>query len=132
MSAISDYAENKILNRMLNAQSDTEWPVIDDVFVALFTAAPSDSGGGTEVSGGSYARKQLTAAFTVANGVGQNTAEVEFTTATADWGTISHIGFFDAVSAGNLLFHGPMTETRTINSGGQAKFLATELKVTLD
>ena len=132
MTAISDYAEAKILNRVLNAQSDTEWTVIDDVFIALFTAAPSDSGGGTEVSGGSYARKQVTAGFTVVNGSAENTADVEFITATADWGTITHIGFFDAVSAGNLLFHGAMTESRTINSGGTAKFLATELKVTLD
>ena len=132
MSAFSDYAEDKILNRMLNAQSDTEWPVISDVFIALFTSATTDAGGGTEVTGGSYARKQVTAGFTVVNGVASNTADLAFITATASWGTISHWAAYDAVSAGNLLFHAPMTESRTIESGGEPKFVAGELKVTLD
>ncbi len=52
--------------------------------------------------------------------------------ATADWGTITHFGIFDASSGGNLLFHGALTESRTVNSGGQAKFLATELQIGLD
>ena len=132
MSAFSDYLEAKILNRVLNAQDDAAWPVIDDVYIALFTAAPSDSGGGTEVSGGSYARKIVTTGFTVTNGHAENTADVEFIQATADWGTITHWGIFDAITSGNLLFHAVLTESRTINSGGQAKFLATELKIDLD
>ena len=62
----------------------------------------------------------------------ENTSDVDFITATADWGTITHFGIFDAVTSGNLLFHGTLTESRTVNSGGQAKFLATELQIDLD
>ena len=132
MGALSDYAEAKILNRILNAQTDSNWAAITSVYIALFTAAPSDSGGGTEVSGGSYARATVTAGFTVSGGSASNTADITFTTATGNWGTITHVGIFDASSAGNLLFWGALTASRAVNSGGQAKFLAGDLAITLD
>ena len=132
MGALSDYAEAKILNRMLNAQTDSNWAAITVVYIALYTAAPSDSGGGTEVSGGSYARKDVTAGFTVSGGSASNTSDITFVTATGNWGTITHVGIFDASSAGNLLFWGALTASRAVNSGGQAKFLAGDLAITLD
>ena len=71
----------------------------------MFTAAPSDTGGGTEVSGGSYARKSMPA-MTVSGTsptTATNGAAVEFVTATGSWGTITHVGIFDASSSGNLM-----------------------------
>ena len=132
MSALSNYAEAKILNRILNSQADADWAVITSVYVALFTATPSDTGGGTEVTGGSYARAQVTDGFTVTNGNAENTADITFATATANWGTVTHVGIFDALTTGNLLFWGALTASRTVNSGGQAKFLAGDLAITLD
>lgn len=102
-------------------------------FVGLFTAAPSDAGGGTEVSGGSYARQAPT--FAVPAGTPRaiaSNADVTFPTASADWGTITHFGIFDAVSAGNLLYWAAVTVTKTVLNGDTAKILSGALTVTED
>ncbi len=136
-SAFADYAENKIMQKIFKNGDDGDnidpnWTVIPDVYIALFTAAPDDTGGGTEVTGGSYARKIVTAGFTVTNGHADNTSDITFVQATADWGTITHMGIFDAITSGNLLFHAALTESRAVNNGGQFKFLATDLDIDID
>lgn len=117
MSALSDYAEN-LLNTWLmtgdSATRPTAW------YVALFTSAPSDSGGGTEVSTGGYARQAAT--FTVTGDTASNTAILDFTAGGASWGTITHIGIFDAVSGGNLLWHGAMTAPKAVGDGDSLSF----------
>ena len=60
MAALSDYLENKVIDFLLRAQAFTA-PVT--TYVALLTAAPSDTGGGTEVTGGSYARVAVTSSL---------------------------------------------------------------------
>ncbi len=128
--AMSDFLEDTILEMVLNSVAYSE-PA--SVYIALFTAAPSDSGGGTEVTGGSYARVQVTAGFTV-SGVatrGGNTSAITFPTATANWGVVTHVGLFDASSGGNLLFHGALTSSRTVESGDTFEFAADALGVTL-
>lgn len=132
MAALSNYAEAKILNRILNSQADADWAVITSVYVALFTAAPSDAGGGTEVATGSYARVTVTDGWTVVAGDAENTADITFPTASANWGTITHVGIFDASISGNLLFHGALTTPRTVNTGGEAKFVAGDFTITLN
>lgn len=128
--AMSDFLEDTVLEMVLNSVAYAE-PA--SVYIALYTAAPSDSGGGTEVSGGSYARQQVTAGFTV-SGVatrGGNTGAITFPTATANWGVVTHVGIFDALVAGNLLFHGALTASRTVDSGDTFSFAADALGVTL-
>ena len=96
----SDYLENAVLNHVLR---NTTLTSPTTVYVGLYTVAPTDAGGGTEVSGGSYAREA--AAFNAPSGGSTaNTSQIDFTTATASWGTIVAAGVFDAVSAGNLLY----------------------------
>jgi len=128
--AMSDFLEDTILEMVLNSVAYSE-PA--SVFIALFTAAPSDAGGGTEVTGGSYARQQLTAGFTVAGTAtrASNTAAITFPQATAAWGTVTHIGIFDAVSGGNLLFHGALTTSKVVGDTDQLEFPADSLGVTL-
>jgi hypothetical protein len=98
--------------------------------VALFTVTPSDSGGGTEVSGGSYARVDrppLDANWTAASGTDgatDNAAAITFPTPTANWGTIVAFGIFDATSGGNLLVWGPITPNKTVNNGDPAPSFA--------
>ena len=56
MSSFSDYTENLVLTWLFtnsSATRPTAW------YVGLFTAAPSDTGGGTEVTGNAYARVLL-------------------------------------------------------------------------
>lgn len=134
MSAMSDYLEGEIRKHIFRTGSFTKPTTLA---VGLFTAAPSDSGGGTEVSGGSYARvsvNPLDANWTAASstdGVTTNAAAITFPAPTANWGTVTHFGIFDATTTGNLLFHGALTASRVISNGDAApQFAAGALSVT--
>jgi len=133
---MSDYLENKIIDWLLRGQTFTP-PAT--VYVGLLTAAPSDAGGGTEVSGGSYARVAVasslanwagsqsagsTTASTGTSGTTSNNAAVTFPAPTANWGTVTHFGVYDASSAGNLLFYAALTTSKTINNGDAAPSFA--------
>lgn len=126
----SDYAENKILELLVGKTAFAT----PSTRVALFTAAPSDAGGGTEVTGGSYARVTTTGATWAAASGGQisNAAEVAFPTPSAGWGTVTHFGLFDALTSGNLLRWGALTTSRTINTGDSPKFPIGSLVLTED
>ena len=130
MAALSDHLEKLLLDWSMTtgtATRPTAW------FLALYTAAPSDAGGGTEVTGGGYARQAI--AFDAAatpGGTTSNTAAVEFTATGAAYGTVTHIGIFDASTGGNLLWHGAMTASRTIGDGDTLVFAAGDVDLTLD
>jgi len=129
MAALSDYAEKLLLDWMMtngSATRPTAW------YVALYTAAPSDSGGGTEVSGNAYARQAVTfAAASTPGGTTSNTGAVSFTAAGGSWGTISHIGIFDTLTSGNLLWHGSMTASKTIADGDTLEFAIGNIDLTI-
>lgn len=133
MAAMSDFLEQAILNHFFR-NTDIGAPP-SNVYIGLFTAAPSDSGGGTEVSGGSYARATVatTSQWSApgAAGLTDNINDIVFATATANWGTITHVAIFDAITAGNLLFHGALAASKVVNSGDVFKFLAGALDITL-
>ena len=117
MSALSAYLENKIADHLLGAVTFT---APTTAYLALFTSAPSESGGGTEVSGGSYARVAITNNATnwpaAVAGVKSNGVAIVFPTATAGWGDVTHWGLFDAATGGNLLFFGALGASTTINN----------------
>lgn len=127
MAAMSNYLENALINATLR---NTSYTSPSTIYVALFTSDPTDAGTGTEVSGGSYARKAMTFGAP-SNGVSTNSAAVEFDQATADWGTITHFGLYDASSSGNLLYHGQLTASKVIENGDVFKFATSSLSVTL-
>jgi len=128
MSAISNYLENALINATLR---NTSYTSPATVYAGLFTSDPTDAGSGTEVSGGSYARKAITFAAP-SNGVTTNSAAAcEFDQATGSWGTITHFGIFDALTTGNLLYHGALTTAKTIASGDVFKFPTSSVTVTL-
>lgn len=99
-------------------------------YIGLFTAAPGEAGGGTEVSGGSYVREAVT--FTVSGNLATNSAAVEWPTATGTWGTITHVAVFDALTSGNMLVYASLTSSKTIASGDVLRIPAGDLDVTLD
>ena len=103
---LSDWSENALLDWLMGGSSPTR-PTTR--YLALFTAAPSDSGGGTEVSGGGYARQSFTSAA-AASGATSNDSAVSFTASGANFGTVTHVGVFSASPGGNLLWHGPSFE----------------------
>jgi hypothetical protein len=116
----SDYLENKLLDLVLGAVA---YAAPANIFVALFTAAPSDAGGGTECSGGAYARVQLANNATnwpaASAGVKANGVKVTFATQTSNIGTVVAVGLFDALSGGNLLYWGDVAvgDQKTYTSG---------------
>ena len=135
MAALTDYLENKIIDWLLRAQSYTPPATL---YVGLLTAAPSDSSAGTEVSGGSYARVAVTAATpswnntqgnttgasTGTDGTTENAATVTFPAPTANWGSVTHFGIYDASTSGNLLIQAALTTAKTINNGDAAPSFA--------
>ena len=126
MSAFSDYLENKVLDHVFGGVNYT---APSTLYLALYTVAPTDTGGGTEVSGTAYARQ--TVAFTGTNDTASNTSAVEFPTAGASWGTIVAVGIFDALTSGNLLAYGNLTDSKTIASGDVFRVPAGDLDITL-
>jgi len=135
MSDLSDYLENALLNHILRNTAYTSPG--SNVWVALYTSATTDSGGGTEVSGGSYARVRVqgTGAWDApSNGATANTSDITFTTASASWGTVSHTALKDSSTSGgsnNTLFHGALTSSKTVGNGDTFKFNAGDFDVTM-
>lgn len=125
--SFSNYLENKVLLHVFGA---TAYTAPSTLYIALFTSDPGETGSGTEVSGGSYARQ--TAAFTVVNNQASNTAAVEFPTATGSWGTITYAAVYDAASGGNLLAYGALTTSKTIASGDVLRIPAGDFDINLD
>lgn len=130
MSSFTDFTENLVLNWLFTtntATRPTAW------YVGLFTAAPSDTGGGTEVTGSGYARK-ATGTITVSGTAttATNDAAIEFDPASGgDWGTITHAAIFDAETGGNMLAWAELTTARTINDGDVFRVPASSLTITL-
>ena len=127
--SFSDYLENKVLDHVFLTATYTQPSAI---YVALYTVAPTDAGGGTEVSSGGYARVQHDNWDTAASGAIENTGAITFPTATADWGTLVAFGIFDALTGGNLLAWGDLTTSKVIATGDTAEFADGDLDVTLD
>ena len=126
MAAMSNYLETALVNAVFR---NTSYTSPTTVYVGLFTSDPTDAGSGTEVSGGSYVRKAMAFASPT-NGATSNSSAVEFDQATASWGTVTHFGLFDASSSGNLLLHGALTASKTIDSGDVFKFATSALTAT--
>jgi hypothetical protein len=129
MAALSNYAEKLLLDWAMttgSATRPTAW------YVALYTAAPDDTGGGTEVSGSGYSRQAVTfGAASSPGGTTSNTGAVTFTASGGSWGTVSHIGIHDASTAGNLLWHGSMTASKSVADGDTLEFSIGNIDLTL-
>ncbi|MCP4928193.1 MAG: hypothetical protein GY918_03945, partial [Gammaproteobacteria bacterium] len=125
-SQATNYLENKIAEHVFGGSAYT---APSTLYVALFTSAPSDTGSGTEVSGGSYTRMAM--AFTVSSDTASNTSNVEFPKATASWGTVTHFAIYDASSSGNMLCYGTLTASKAVASGDTLRFNAGELDITV-
>jgi hypothetical protein len=127
MAALSNYLETALINGTLRA---TSYTAPATVYVALFTTDPTDAGTGNEVSGNGYARQS--AAFAApSNGVSVTSADVQFPQATGNQGTIAYFAIFDALTTGNMLYHGALTTSKTIETGDVFKIAAGSLTVTL-
>lgn len=130
---LTNHAENKLIDALFRGQS---LGAPATLYFSLHTAACSDSSTGTEVTGGSYARQgiagsltnfagtQSAGSTTASSGTGgttsNNVAIVWATAPTANWGTVTHIGIFDASTSGNMWLCKALTASKTINNGDPA------------
>ena len=125
--SLTNTFETRVLEWLLTTGSPTRptaW------YLGLFTGAPGEAGGGTEVSGGSYVREVVV--FTVSGDTATNNAAVEWPVATANWGTITHVAIFDALTSGNMIAYAALSNSKTIETGDVLRIPATDLDVTLD
>lgn len=155
MAAKTDFLENKQIDWFFRAQAigitgatAAAGTGPATLYISLFTAAPTDSTAGTEVTGGSYARVAVTSSLanwagtqsagstTASSGTGGTTSNnnaITFPTPSANWGTATHWGMHDAATAGNLLKYAALTASKTINNGDPApSFAAGALQYTED
>lgn len=142
MSAMSDYMENKLVDQIFRGQA---YSFPSTLYIGLLTTAPSDVGGGVEVSGGSYARQAIatslanfagtqsagsTAASSGTGGATSNNVAITFPTPSAGWGTVVAFGIYDALTGGNLMFHATLNVAKTINQSDAVSFPAGTMQAT--
>lgn len=134
MGSFTDYVENKVLDHITGKTSFT---MPTTVAIALFTAAPSDAGGGTEVTNANnYARKATVGADwqAAASGATQNANAITFNVPSGSWGTVTHFALMDSATygAGNMLGWSALTTPQAIGSGNTVSFAVGDLDITLD
>lgn len=142
--ALTDYAENKIVDAFLRGQV-LGAPATG--YIGLDTVACTEAGGGTEVTGGSYARVAIAASLTNwagtqsagsttassgTSGTTSNNGAVTWTTPTAGWGTVVSYRYWDALSGGNAWKCVPLTVNKTINLGDTVSFPAASITFQAD
>lgn len=124
---MSNYLENALINHTLR---NSALSAPSAVYVSLHTANPDEDASGAELSGSSYARQAATFGAP-SNGVSTTSADINFPQATGSWGTVSHIGIWDASSSGNMLYYTALDASKTIATGDILKIAAGSLTVTL-
>ena len=126
--SFSNFLETEILDHVFAGAAYT---APGTHYLALFTAvADGETGSVTEVSGGGYARQ--TVAFTTSGNTTSNNAAVEFPTATANYGTVTHVGVYDASSSGNLMAYATLSASKTIETGDVFRVPSGDLDITLN
>jgi len=125
--SFADYWEGKILDHLF----DISAYAVPTVYVGLSTANPLDDASGLAEPSDGYARVAC-AAWTRVAGLVDNDAAVEFPEATGDWGTITHVALFDAITAGNMLVAFALDSGVSVSTGESCCFPAGDLDVTLD
>ena len=125
--SFTNHLETEILDHVFGGNAYT---APGTLYLGLYTATPSDTGGGTELSGSGYARQAM--AMSVSGNTASNSAAEEFATATGSWGTVTHVGVFDASTSGNLLAYGALSASKAIATGDVFRIPAGDLDITLD
>ena len=125
--SISNFLEAKILDHVLR-YSTAPYTGAATIYLALHTTDPGEAGTGAEVSGGSYARQAITFAAASGGSIAMSDAYLEFSTMPAV--TVTHVALWNLSTAGNCLWSGALTTSRTVTAGDTLRITA--LTVTLD
>ena len=125
--SFTNFLETEILDHVFAGAAYT---APSTLYLGLFTGAPGEAGGGTELSGSAYVRKAI--AFTTSGDTTSNNAAVEFPTATGSWGTVTHVGVFDALTSGNLMVYATLSASKAVASGDVFRVPSGDLDITLN
>lgn len=123
---ISNYLEENIINHMLRNAAFTP---VATIYTSLHTADPGETGA-SEVTGGSYARQTVTLSAASGGGATSSTNQLDFTNMPAV--TVTHVGIWDALTAGNFYWGGALTTSKTLNGGDTFRIATGDLDITLD
>lgn len=129
MGVFSTVLSNEILDHVFGNGAYTP-PT--NIYVALYTVAPTIAGGGTEVDAGGYARTVNNSWSTASARNLSNSAVITFPEATADWGEIVAFGLFDAATGGNFLGFSLLDTARTVSTGDTLRFPVGDLDAGYD
>lgn len=128
--SISTALSDKLLDHILKT---TAFTVPTDIYVALYSVAPTKAGGGTELTGYAYARKVHNSWDASSSGATENTGAVTFAAASGgDWSEAVAFALFDAITSGNFLAWGDLTVAKTVLDGDTAEFADGSLDVSYD
>ncbi|KOP64356.1 hypothetical protein AMS62_03100 [Bacillus sp. FJAT-18019] len=142
---MSNYLASALLNQVFR---NTAYTRPSKVYLALYTSNPTAADTGQEVTGGSYARQEITFGapttesyqqyhpstgqqVTVQKRTIKNSADIVMPTASGDWGQVTHIGIRDAATGGNLLYFGALDTPRSILTNDIFKILTGQVSLTL-
>ena len=128
----SNHLEHQILNHFFR---NTPAAAPAQLFLALYISDPTDADIGTEIQGGAYARQIITFGEpSQVDGAGQiaNNTQINFPTASSNWGTVSHWGIRTAATGGNLLVHSPVPTPKIIENGDEARFNIGAITISID
>lgn len=121
---LSPYAETLVLNALL--------PVVGGRYISLHTADPGVNGA-NEVSGGSYARQEVTWHDVGSDPTNRkNASVVQFPTATTAWGNVAYFGVWDAATNGNFLGGGMFDEPKVVAENDSLRFPIDSITITVD
>ena len=123
----SNYLANKLIDATVR---NTPYESPETVWVALYTTDPTKEDVGSEVREASYNRQEVVMSVPV-EGKSENTAQIDFSEATSNWGLVSHIGIRDEASDGNLLYFTELDNAKDILTGDQFRISVDKLKLTL-
>lgn len=127
--SFSNFLETELLDHVF---ANNAYTAPTTLYLALFTANPDEDGSGAEVSTVGTAYVRQTVAFTVTGNTASNSGAVEYPTATASFGTVSHVGIYDASTSGNLLAYAALTSSKAISTGDVFRVPVGDLDITLD
>lgn len=126
--SLANYLEDEFLDHVLKTGA---FPVPTNLYIALSTADPLDTGAGLAEPASNYARVNHNAWDAAASRASENTGSIAFVEATGSWGVITHWALMDASSGGNMLAHGDLAASKTINSGDTLSFAAGDIDITV-
>lgn len=131
MAGLSDTYENRALDWVLVTGTPTR---ASGTWLALYTAAPTDSTAGTEVTNANAYARQAVTFNAAASGSTANAATVTWPAATGSWGTVAAVAVVDSAThgAGNVIAYGNLTASQAVANTNVFEILAGQLTVTQD